>query len=200
MTSDEELYQAYIRGQKASFDVLVKRYWDRVYQFVLRIVRDEATAEDVLISTFYKLHTAAPTWEHRARFSTFLYTIAWRESVSVLRAQKRRPNLVGGGETADGPGWLETHRADVADPEELVSQKNRIRQVDEVLKLLPEGHRAAFTLFYREELSIQEIAEALDLQPGSVRAYLTFARTALRQACEAEEAASLAVGSGRQKL
>lgn len=169
---------AYGRGDQAAFKQLVSKYWRPVFTFLRRMVHTNEAAEDVLAETFLKLHRSAPDYRPTARFSTFLYTIAYREAISVIRSQNRRGRvLVEGGGEGDASEWGVSTQT----PEGQVGNRELLAKVDMALENLPVAQKAAFLMFYRHGASIQEISEVLELQPGSVRAYLTHARSALRR-------------------
>lgn len=180
MQTDEELMLSYQAGQRQAFEILAKRYWKPAFGFIRRLVKQDALAEDVLSKTFLKLHGAAPSYQPTARFSTFLFTIAYRESMSALRSLQRQGIQLP--LESVQVGQASTHlMSEVPSPEQALVQKQAMARIDRTLELLPAMQRAAFVLFYREGQSVQQIAEALELQPGSVRAYLTHARATLRQ-------------------
>lgn len=180
MQTDEELMLDYQAGNRAAFDILAKRHWNSVFSFIRRLVKDEVLAEDILSKTFLKLHTAAPSYQPTAKFSTFLFTIAYREAMSVLRSGRRQGSMTSLDAQQDEGTYGLQLTSSAPSPEEHLVQRQTMSKVDKALELLPALQRAAFLLFYRDNLSVQDIASALDLQPGSVRAYLTHARATLR--------------------
>lgn len=169
---------AYGRGDQAAFKQLVSKYWRPVFTFLRRMLHTHETAEDVLAETFLKLHRSAPEYRPTARFSTFLYTIAYREAITVIRFQNRRGKVL---VESGGDDDASTHGVERQTPEGQVANQELLARVDLVLEQIPVAQKAAFLMFYRHGSSIQEIAEVLELQPGSVRAYLTHARAALRR-------------------
>lgn len=190
MQTDEELMLEYQAGNRAAFETLAKRHWNQVYSFSRRLVKDEVLAEDLVSKTFLKLHTAAPTYQPSAKFTTFLFTIAYREAMSTLRSGHRQ-GVTTSLEAREEAGQPLQLVSSGASPEAAYEQRQSMQVVEQALELLPALQKAAFLLYYRDNLSVLEIASALELQPGSVRAYLTHARASLRgQLTAAESMAS----------
>ena len=74
--SDERLMARFQGGDAGAFEALLHRHRGPVYNFLVRTTRDHGRAEDLLQETWLKVVSAAPRWEKRARFKTWLYTIA----------------------------------------------------------------------------------------------------------------------------
>lgn len=190
--SDEALMVRYQKGDIPAFNALVRRFHAKVLAFALRMVGSMALAEEVAAETFLRLHRAAARYEPKARFTSYLFAIAYRESINVIR--RRAPFLkTQRGGVAGSPGVDPPCTG--ASPEAQVAHREHLALVDKVVEGLPMKQRAVFLLYHREGLSTPEIAEALDMPVGSVRAYLTRARGALRQALIQKRASHL-VGRG----
>lgn len=108
--SDEELIEAYIKGQEEAFSVLVRRYVSYVYSFSVRLVQDESEAEDITQETFLKV------WKHIkkyskecARFKTWLTRILRNTAIDFLRKKSQfffRPLIPRRGEMCFLISWL----------------------------------------------------------------------------------------------
>ena len=175
--SDEELMNAYKNGDATAFEELVRRYQGRIYRFLVKLVGDETLAEDAVMETFFKLHRAADRYRSQARFSPYLFTIAYREGLMVLRKLRQESGTHHGidegrlSAPAGSPLWPPG-----TTPEDRAQARDRLKAVDRALEMLPESHRAVFLLYYREELTTTDIARVLEIPGGSVRAYLCQAR------------------------
>lgn len=166
-------------GSPDDFARLVDRYGDLVYECVLRIVRSPETAEEVAQDAFVKAWRALPDFRGDSRFSTWLYTIATRRALDVLRTQQRR----GEHETVVEPEILEATVDESAGP--AGAEKRRLERV---LAKLDPLRRAVVTLYYLRDLSVGEISNSLDLPEGTVKTHLHRARRELRRAWERETA------------
>jgi RNA polymerase sigma-70 factor (ECF subfamily) len=171
----------YRDGQAAAFDVLVLRHRRRIYSFLLRRVRNPARAEELLSDVFLKLHRAAPRYSPEARFTTYLYTIAYRASLNAQARQRNRPDQgVGGTEELDAIGSIDG-AAGTASPDRVLRSQRAVARLDHEIAQLPEGQQAAFILYYRQGLSCAEAAECLGLSAAEVKGRLAYARKLLRE-------------------
>lgn len=164
----------------APFDELVARHRDRVFRVALSVLGpgSEADAEDVAQETFLRLHRSLSTGRARfrgeSRIGTWLYRVAFNLAVDLTRKRVRR------GETA-GDETLGTLPAG-DDPHGSARSAERARSVARLLSTLPESHRAALHLHYWMGHTVVEIAELLDVPPGTVKARLHRGRKKLREA------------------
>lgn len=177
---DEELMLRYRDGETAAFDVLVLRHRDALFAFIRRVVQDAARAEEVLSDVFLKLHRASPRYEVKAKFRTYLYTIAWRAALNAAEKARHKLDSAVGGD-AQLPADPRSHVAALAtDPERSVIVGRQLAALERELARLPEAHRAAFVLYYRQGLSCAEVAEALSITPAEAKGRLAYARKLLR--------------------
>jgi RNA polymerase sigma-70 factor (ECF subfamily) len=176
--SDEVLMLRYQRGDRDAFGALVRRYQVRVYNFVLRQLRSEATAEDIAQEVFLRLVQRASAFKHEARFSTWLYTIARNLCVDQLRKSnlRRHPSLdQPQGQDADGPSLGEQ----LADPRSDVERKAHSSQVaSSILNAvhdLSEEQREVFLLREVANLPFKEIAEVTGTSENTVKSRMRYA-------------------------
>ncbi len=191
---------AYQQGDQGAFEELVRRYQSRIYRFLLKLTGNETLAEDALIETFFKLHRAAARYRSQSRFSPYLFTIAYREGLMILRKLRQEAGTTSG---FDEGRFNRTQHTSLwpagSSPASSVEARDRLRAVDRALELLTDAQRAVFLLYYREELSTADIARVLDTPAGSVRAYLCQARKTVCNILDAWEATpDLAAGRARR--
>lgn len=176
--SDEELMLRHGQGDAGAFDVLVSRHKGRVFGLLRRMGLPAPRAEEVLADVFLKLHRAAPRYEPTARFTTFLHTVAWRAAVNALDKARHQPDR----------GVAEAHLLEQAaapsapstNPERALDTRRAFDRLDRELAELPEGHRAAFVLYYAEGMSCADVADALDISPAEAKGRLAYSRKLLR--------------------
>ena len=88
--SDEMLVAQFQTGRQDAFDVLMARYKQRIYAYLLRSVKNYEDAEELTIEVFIKIYRALGTWQPRAKFTTWIYKIAHNLSVDHYRSKSRR--------------------------------------------------------------------------------------------------------------
>src|SRR2546427_13039939 len=99
--TDEELLAAYQQGDPGAFEALLRRHRAPLFTFLLRMLGDRQRAEDLAQETFLRIVKGAPAWERRARFQTWLYTVARNLCIDQSRRGCFRR---GGSLDAEGPG------------------------------------------------------------------------------------------------
>jgi RNA polymerase sigma-70 factor (ECF subfamily) len=177
--SDQQLVERVQAGDKAAFDVLVRKYQHRVLKLVGRFVSDAAEAEDVAQEAFLKAYRALASFRGDSAFYTWLYRIAINTAKNALVSNRRRP--VDFDLDLQDPEQYDRHaRLKEGDTPEGVLLTEEIRTVVErAMEQLPEDLRTAIVLRELEGLSYEEIAEAMDCPVGTVRSRIFRAREAI---------------------
>ena len=186
-------YQA---GDVAAFEVLLGRHRGPVFSFLVRLTGDRARAEDLLQEAWLKVVSAAPRWEPRARFTTWLYTIARHLALDeARRAVHRRP-------AADPPGAAPDREpaAPGPAPDRAAASALLRPKLEAALRSLPEQQREVFLLREYAGLPFQEIARVTGAPENTVKSRMRYALEGLRRALEAmgvapEEAATPVPGA-----
>jgi RNA polymerase sigma-70 factor (ECF subfamily) len=179
--ADEALMERYRDGDVAGFDVLVRRHRRPVLAFLRRLVTDAARAEELLGDVFLKLHRAAPRYEPTARFTTYLYTVAYRAALNARdKARHQLDSGVGGDAELESRTDLQRPTPTHQDPERAVQARETLAILDRELDALPEAHRAAFLLYYQHDLTCAEVASCLGIAPAEAKGRLAYARKLLR--------------------
>jgi RNA polymerase sigma-70 factor, ECF subfamily len=175
--SDEQVVAQVLSGQTALFEVLMRRYNERVYRAARSIVRDEREAEDVMQQAYVNAYTHLSQFNGAARFSTWLTKIAINEALARVRRQRRH-------EAFDELSNVESLMAWNASPDpERQAFSGELRALMEwAIDGLPDGAREVFVLRDVEGLSTFEAAEALGVSEDVVKTRLSRARAALRRA------------------
>jgi RNA polymerase sigma-70 factor (ECF subfamily) len=179
--SDEELMLAYRDGMAPAFDVLVRRYRSPLLSFLVRMTRNVQLAEEAMMEAFLKLHRSAARYEPRAKFRTYLYTIAYRQALTEMGRKGNKLKTVP--DQLDTPSG--TVQREFADPQSMRAEQalllgEQVTRLNKELNDLPEAHRAAFVLYYADGLSCQECADILGLTRAEVKGRLAYARRLLR--------------------
>jgi RNA polymerase sigma-70 factor, ECF subfamily len=171
-TSDEVLIGRIAHGDRLAMQVLYARHHVRVYRFVLRLVRNEATAEDLISDVFLDVWRQAAKFEGRSAVSTWMLSIARFKALSVLR---RRPEEELDEETADAI-------ADQADdPEVVLAKKDKGAVLRQCLTKLSAEHREIVDLVYYHEKSVEEVAGIVGIPEATVKTRMFYARKKLSE-------------------
>jgi RNA polymerase sigma factor (sigma-70 family) len=181
--SDENLMLRFGRGDAAAFEDLYRRHEARVFRYLRRNVRNEATANDLMQEVWFAVARGAPAYRPTAKFTTWLFTIAHNRMIDMVRASHRLQSLeTGEASDPDGVTLLDRLAADskLEPPAEVQSQQETAALLNAVTQLPPE-QRAAFLLQAEGELSVEEIAAATGSNFETVKSRLRYARAKLRQ-------------------
>ena len=171
-TSDEVLIARIAGGDRLAMQVLFARHQVRVYRFVLRLVRNEATAEDLISEVFLDVWRQAGKFEGRSQVSTWMLSIARFKALSALR---RKPEQELDEETAE---QIEDH-AD--DPETALAKKDKAAVLRQALSKLSADHREIVDLVYYHEKSVEEVAEIVGIPEATVKTRMFYARKKLSE-------------------
>src|SRR6266849_1025333 len=148
-TLDEVLIGRIANGDRLAMQVLFARHHVRVFRFVVRLVRNETTAEDLISEVFLDVWRQADRFEGRSAVTTWLLSIARFKALSALR---RRPDEELDEETA---GAIEDPSDD---PETALAKKDKSALIRKCLTGLSAEHREIIDLVYYHEKSVEEVA------------------------------------------
>ena len=177
--NDNELISKVIGGDQQAYAALVSRYQNYVFTLALRFTKNREDAEEVSQDIFIKAYRALADFKGASKFSTWLYTIVNTTCISFLRKKK-----------------LDVHSLDnekvfeVADSQDsgmranLVEQKSRVLMVNNAIKMLSADDAAVITLFYKNEQTLEEIAQILGIETNTAKVRLHRARTRLKEKME----------------
>jgi len=174
---DAEVIRQVLHGNTAMFELLMRRYNERVYRAARAIVRDELEAEDVMQQTYVNAFTHLRQFNGSSQFSTWLTRIAINESLARVRRQGRYEVF------DDELSVIEPFAS--RNPSENPEQQAFTRELRELLEWaidrLPDGAREVFVLREVEGLSTAEVAECLGVTADVVKTRLSRGRAALRR-------------------
>jgi len=171
-TPDEVLISRIAAGDRLAMQVLFVRYQVRVYRFVLRLVRNEATAEDLISEVFLDVWRQAGKFEGRSSVSTWLLSIARFKALSSLRKRA---------ESELDDGAAEAIEDDADTPEVVIQKKDKAAALRECLKALSAEHREIIDLVYYHEKSVEEAAMIIGIPENTVKTRLFYARKRLSE-------------------
>jgi RNA polymerase sigma-70 factor (ECF subfamily) len=179
--TDEALLSSSLEGNRVAFDLLVDRYYDRLYGYLLRFLKDPEMAMDLLQETFLRVWKKRRDFKHIASFSTWIYTIAGNLARSEWRRRKRwrmlRLGAPGGDE--DGP---ELELPDPGGrPDRKAEDRMAVEALTEAVTRLPERYREVIILRDMQGMSYEEIAGIVQVPVGTVKSRLNRGRLLLQE-------------------
>jgi RNA polymerase sigma-70 factor (ECF subfamily) len=176
---DQELVERVQSGEKAAFDILVRKYEHKLANVISRYIHDPSEVLDVAQDAFIKAYRALPNFRGDSAFYTWLYRIAINTAKNHLVAASRRPPKddvdAQEAEQFDAGSGLKEY----ATPERLALRSELAETIQDAIEALPEELRVAIVLRELEGLSYEEIASAMECPIGTVRSRIFRARDAI---------------------
>jgi RNA polymerase sigma-70 factor (ECF subfamily) len=180
--SDDSLVQRAQAGDREAFRVLVERHSRSVFRLAFRLTGNEHDADEVVQESFIRAHKRLGRFESRSTFSTWLYRIAANCAVDLLRARKTHESL--DAEREGSTALVMEPTTTVPDQERQVMGSQIQARVRAALARLTERERLAFVLRHVEGLSIEEIAQQMNLRTNATKHSIFRAVRKMRVALE----------------
>lgn len=178
--TDVELMLDVKAGDDSSFDFLLQRYRSPLVNFLYRMVRDTATAEDLAQEVFLRVYRARKQYTPSAKFTTWLFRIATNLALNSVR-DNRYAKL---GVPLDSPADEDAAPMELPAPvmriDEHMIERDRTEFIRRAIASLPEKQRAAVLLHKYEEMDYGEIAKILDCSESALKSLLFRAYESLR--------------------
>jgi RNA polymerase sigma-70 factor (ECF subfamily) len=175
-TSDEVLIGRIASGDRLAMQVLYARHHVRVYRFVLRLVSDPTTAEELISEVFLDVWRQANRFEGRSAVSTWLLAIARFKALSALRRRTDEELDEDAAAAIEDPS---------DDPEVSLQKKDKGDILRKCLTALSADHKEIIDLVYYHEKSIEEVAEVLKIPENTVKTRMFYARKKLAELLKA---------------
>lgn len=174
--TDEKLLQDYLHGKPGSFELLVRRHTQELFQFVVRFTSDSVAAEDVVQESLLQVHTSAATFDPARRFKPWLFTIAANKARDYLRKRGRRHEVPIdahlGDESDSARRFVHLLANDSAAPDEEMLVEEKRRMVRAVLEAMPVKLREVLILAYYHRFPYKDIGEIVGVPLGTVKSRL----------------------------
>ena len=181
MTPEHEKHciERILKGDANAFEHLVHAYEKTVYNLALRTLGNREDAEDITQEAFLKAYRSLDSFRGDSKFSVWLYRIVSNLCLDLLRSRQRKPVQSLTVEDDDGEiGELEISDEHFS-PEKLLDRKLTRESVQRGLSALPDDARQILLLRELQGMSYEEIGQALDLEPGTVKSRIFRARKRL---------------------
>lgn len=185
--TDEEVVERVRDGETALFEVLMRRYNQRLYRVTRSILGGDGEAEDVMQNAYVQSYIHLSQFDGRAKFSTWLTKIAVHEALARLRNRRRLIEIeAGSGLTEEG---MSLESKALSPEQELLTHTMRI-SLEAAADRLPETYRSVFMLRDVEGMNTAETAQSLDISENAVKVRLHRARALMRKHLYAQTGAT----------
>lgn len=174
---EKELVQRTMEGDEEAFGVLVKKYRTKVFNLAYSLTRDRDAADDLAQESFIKAYFALPRFKLKSGFGTWLYRIAMNTVKDYLRKKSRIREVAFGKEIEH----LVIQEDEMERKEKKQQEEQNRRLVHEAIQSLPEKYQLILSLRDIQGFSYGEIADILNISPGTVDSRLHRARKSLRK-------------------
>jgi RNA polymerase sigma-70 factor (ECF subfamily) len=177
--TDGELIQTAIRGREDGFEELVRRYQRPITGYVYRMLNNYDASLDVTQEVFIKVYNSLERYSSEYKFSTWLYRIAHNAAIDYMRRNSVNQQSIET-ENADGTYQLQIESSQ-PNPEQERERSEWRKEIETVIKCLPQVYRELILLRHAQDLSYDEIAEITNLPLGTVKNRLFRAREMMRE-------------------
>jgi RNA polymerase sigma-70 factor (ECF subfamily) len=162
-----------LKGDLKAYSVLVDRYKHMVYTLAVRILRNHEMAEEVSQDTFVKAYTGLSGFSGKSAFSTWIYKIAYNQSLDYLKKEKRGPEFI----VYDSASLR--HRAVVSEVDLKLESDDIKETIRQGLEALSPEDSLIITLYYLEEQNLEEISHILGISTNTAKVRLHRSRNRL---------------------
>ena len=182
--SDEDLMEYFQNDHEPAFTELVRRYQDRLHNFLYRYTHDHQDCEDLVQETFLRVHKSKASYERIAKFSTWMYTIALNLAKSLYKKKQRMYKV----SIHKDPNDSEDFEMHIEDPNILADQqlheKLSLEQLEKALMSLPDDFREVVMLRDLQEMTYEEISEMTGIPMGTVKSRINRGRAQVQHMIE----------------
>lgn len=172
---DNQYIEETLKGNTKAFGLLVDRYKHMVYTLAFRIVKNKEDAEEAAQDTFVKVYNRLSQFKGDSKFSTWVYKIAYHGSLDVLKKRKRNVETLEIGTFKEKGSGVSAYGGQDIDALE------RQRVIKHAIEKLPPEDSSMITLFYYEELSLEEISKIMDISVNTLKVRLFRSRKRLAE-------------------
>lgn len=173
ITNDQDTINQIIAGEPKAFAVLVNRYKDLVFTLAIRMLKNREEAEEVSQDTFIKVYKSLEKFKGDSKFSTWIYKVAYNTSLDRIKKNKRQMNEVPIDE------FTEHELQSIDDALVQLEKRDQRKTIQDCLQLLPSQDSFLLTLYYFEDLSLDEISKVVEIEANTIKVKLFRSRKKL---------------------
>jgi len=161
--NDQYYIDKVLKGEDNAFSILIDRYKNLVFTLCYRIVKDKESAEESAQDTFLKVYKSLAKFKGEAKFSSWIYRIAYNTSLDKLKSIKRHSDSV------SSINIDEYEFADMDSTMDILENNEFKSQIKSSIKKLDKEEAFILTLYYYEDMSMQEIADITGHKANSIK-------------------------------
>ncbi|MFT4848755.1 MAG: RNA polymerase sigma factor (sigma-70 family) [Sediminicola sp.] len=173
LTTDKQLIEQTLKGDTSSFGILVERYQNFVFTIAFRIMKVREEAEEVAQDSFIKAYESLNSFRGESKFSSWLYSIAYRKALDALRKNKKYK----ASEIIDD--ITEGEVSGIEDALHYLEDQERKKAIQDCILKLSEDEATIITLYYFQDQSVREISTITRLSEDNVKVKLYRSRKKL---------------------
>ncbi len=177
--TDEEIVRRVVAGEKALFEILMRRYNQTVFRIVRSYLKDQDEVEDAMQNSYLKAFDRLYQFQGSSSFSTWLIRISINEALLRLKQINRTKRVFFHGDDSQTSSINQI--ADKMNPEKAVIRNETKQLLEEAIDRLPEKYRVIYMLKEVEGLSSPQIQEALDISESNIKVRLHRAKRLLQE-------------------
>jgi len=177
--SDNELLQRYVNGDENALALLLKKHQRKIFSFIMMRVKDRALAEDIFQDTFFKVIDSLKSgkYNEEGKFLPWVMMISNNLCMDHFRRNKRMPVIV----DSDGKDILNVLRFAEESREDKVMREQTVKQIKDMVELLPADQKEVLILRHYADLSFKEIAEMTGTNINTALGRMRYALLNLRK-------------------
>nr|WP_294943525.1 sigma-70 family RNA polymerase sigma factor [uncultured Mucilaginibacter sp.] len=177
--SDIELIEQTLAGNQQAYADLVKRHQRFVFTLAMRFTKGREDAEEVAQDCFIKAYRNLGSFQQQSKFSTWLYSIVYTTAMTFLRKKRIDTSSID-----DDEGYIQIESKPSAYDAHNIENKSRSFYLNQAIAQLLPDDATIITMFYKGEQSLEEIAQALNMEANTVKVKLFRARQRLKEKLE----------------
>lgn len=189
--TDAELVVAYLdKGDQQAFSTLLKRHQERIFGYLMGMVRDREVANDLFQESMFRaiqaMHERRGTYEQQGRWLAWTMRIARNAALDWLRSRKKWSDVDRGGSEDEGPSFWDRLPDDAPDAQVLLGREHLWEEVQEAIDQLPPEQREVVLMRHQSELTFREISELTGVSINTALGRMRYALINLRKILDPE--------------
>jgi len=177
---EKYLVSEVLSGNRKAFVKLIRQYEGLVLHIVTPLIGANADREDICQDVFMKVYEKMDTFHFKSKLGTWIGNIAYNCSINYL--QKKKNILLSNIVSPEYElSFIESINIESDNPEKIIIRKEDIAQLNQSINMLPEFQKTVLLLFYKEEMSLDEISKILEMPVNTVKSHLFRGKNTLKQ-------------------